>query len=53
MRLIQYLLDRGLKPSVLQIDNEFPEALKYSLRENRVNFQLFPPNDHRTNKAEK
>ena len=27
-RLNQYLLDRGLKPTALRIDNECPEALK-------------------------
>ena len=39
-RLIQYLLNRGLKPSALFIDNECPEALKTFFRANSVDFQL-------------
>ena len=50
-QLIQYLLDRGLKPSALRIDNECPKALKYFFRENSVDFQLCPPNDHGTNQS--
>ena len=49
MRLTQYLLDRGLKPTDLRIDNECPEALQNFLRANSIYFQLCPPNDHRTN----
>ena len=30
MRLTQYLLDRGLKPTYLRIDNDCLEALKIS-----------------------
>ena len=52
-RLTQYLLDRGLKPKALCIKNKCPEALQSFLRSNSIDFQLFPPNDHRTNQAEK
>ena len=52
-RLTQYLLDSGLKPTALRIDNECPEALKHFFRANSIDFQLCPPNDHRTNQAEK
>ena len=52
-RFTQYLLDRGLKPKALRIDNECPKALKRFSRSNNIDFQLYPPNDHRTNQAEK
>ena len=52
-RMIQYLIDRGLKTSAYCIDNECPEALQSFFRANSVNFQLCPPNDHRTNQAKK
>ena len=53
MRLIQYLLDRVLKPSSLRIEKEFPKALQSFFRENSVHFQLCQPKKHRTNQAEK
>ena len=52
-QIIQYLLDRGLKPSALRIDNKCPEALKHFFRANSVDFHLCPPNNHHNNKAEK
>ena len=52
-RLTQYLLDRGLNPTVLHIDNKCPEALKRFFKVNSVDFQLCPPNDHRNNQSEK
>ena len=52
-RLKQYLLDRGLKPKALRIDNECPEALQRFSRANSIDFQLCPPNNHRINQAEK
>ena len=52
-RMIQYLLDRGLKTSALRIYNECPKALIVFLRANSVNFQLCPTNNHRTSQAEK
>ena len=52
-RLTQYLLDRGLKPTALRIDNECPEALQRFSRDNIIDFQLCPPNDHQTNQSEK
>ena len=52
-RLTQYLLDRGLNTLALRIDNECPEALKCFFRTNSIYFQIFPPNYHRTNQAEK
>ena len=52
-RLTQYLLDRGLNTLALRIDNECPEALKCFFRTNSIYFQIFPPNYHCTNQAEK
>ena len=52
-RIIQYLPDRGLKPSALCIENKCPKALRNFFRANSVNFQLCPSNDHRTNQVEK
>ena len=37
-RLTQYPLDRGIKPTVLRIDNECPEALKRFFRDNIIEF---------------
>ena len=48
-----YLLDRGLKPTALRIDNEFPEVLKRFSRSNIIDFQLCPTKNHRANQAEK
>ena len=53
MRLIQYLLYQGLDQSYLRIYNKCPEALTHFFRANSVDVQLFPPNNHRTNQAEK
>ena len=50
-RLTQYLLDRGLNPTALHIDNDFPEALKRFSRANSIDFQLCPPSNHHTNQA--
>ena len=52
-RLIQYLIDRGLKPSDFRIDNKCPKALKQIFRENSVEFQLCPPNKHHNNQSDK
>ena len=41
-RLTQYLLDCGLKPTALRIDNECPEALKLFFSDNSIDFQLCP-----------
>ena len=51
--LTQYLLDRGLKPTALRINNGCPKAIQLFFRANSIDFQLCPPNDHHTNKAEK
>ena len=52
-RIIQYLLDRGLKHMDLRIGNECTEALQRFFRTDIVDFQLCPPNDHCTNQAKK
>ena len=50
-RLTTYLLDRGLNPKALRIDNECPEALQRFFRANSIDFQLCPTNDHHTNQS--
>ena len=50
-RLTQYLLDCGIKPTALRIDNEYPEALKLFFMDNIIDFQICPPKNHRTNQA--
>ena len=52
-RLRQYLLDRGLKPKALHIDNDCPEAFQRFFIANNIYFQLCPPNYHRTNQSDK
>ena len=52
-RLTQYLLDLGIKPTALHIDNDCPEDLKRFSGSNSIDFQICPPNDHHTNQAEK
>ena len=48
-RLMQYLLDCGLKPKALYIDNDCPKALERFFKSNSIEFQICPPNNHRTN----
>ena len=52
-RLTKYLLDRGLKPKALRIDNKCPKALQLFPRSNSIDFELCPPNNHCTNQAKK
>ena len=39
-RLFQYILDQGMKPSALRIDNKCPEALLSFFRANSFDVQL-------------
>ena len=48
-RLIQYLLDWGLKPTALHIDRKCLKAFQSLFRENIVDVQICPTNDHYTN----
>ena len=50
--LHKYLTNRGFKPQVRILDNEFPEALKKCFRQNNVTYQLVPPHLYRNNSAE-
>ena len=52
-RLMQYLLDWGLKSKVLYISNKCPDDLRTYFKAKRVDCQLCPPHDHRTNQSEK
>ena len=43
----------GLKPIFKITDNEFPDTFQAFLRFNKIDHQLSPPYEHRTNPAEK
>ena len=48
-----YLTECGMRPLLQKLDNECPEGLKKFMRSEEVDYQLVPPNVHRTNAAEK
>ena len=52
-KLHQYLLDRGFRPLLQKMDNEASAALKRTIREKGIDFQLVPPHMHRRNAAER
>ena len=47
-----YLTDRGCKPAHQILDNEISTSLCDFLKDNKVTFQLVPPNVHQKNAAE-
>jgi hypothetical protein len=51
--LIQYLIIRGLKPSLQRLDNEASLALRNYLTKQGIDYQLAPPHIHRRNNAER
>ena len=52
-RLIQYLLERGLKLTTLRIDKKCPKTLQRFFRANSVDLRILPPKNQHTNQAEK
>lgn len=50
--LLNTLTKAGLTPNLLILDNECPALLKDHLKENKIDFQLVPPHQHRRNAAE-
>jgi hypothetical protein len=52
-KLHQYLLDRVFCPLLQKMDNEASTALKRTIREKGIDFQLVPPHMHRRNAAER
>ena len=52
MWFAHYLLDHGLKPTLLRIDNKCPKALKCFPRTDSIDYQLCLPNEHRNKQAE-
>jgi hypothetical protein len=52
-KLHQYLVLRGFKPLLQKMDNEASTALKRSIREKGIDYQLVPPHIHRRNAAER
>jgi hypothetical protein len=52
-KLHQFLVDRGFKPLLQKLDNEASNALKRTIRDKDIDFQLVPPHTHRRNAAER
>jgi hypothetical protein len=52
-KLIQELVDHGLKPRLQLLDNECSSALRSLLNQHEIQFQLAPPHMHRRNAAER
>jgi hypothetical protein len=52
-KLHQFLVDRGFKPLLQKLDNEASNALKQTMRDKDIDFQLVPPHTHRRNAAER
>ena len=44
---------RGAKPNMYLLDNEFSNELELALQKNNIKYQLAPPHNHRSNKAER
>jgi hypothetical protein len=49
----QKLVDRGLKPKLMKLDNEASKLLKTYLHQHNITFQLVPPYSHRRDSAER
>jgi hypothetical protein len=49
----QELVDRGLKPKLMKLDNEASKLLKDNLYHQNITFQLVPPYSHRCNSVER
>jgi hypothetical protein len=47
----QELVDRGLKPKLIKLDNNASKLLKDYLYQQDITFQLVPPYSHRRNSA--
>ncbi len=52
-KLHTYLVDRDLNPQLQKLDNEASRALKRSIRQKGIDYQLVPPHIHRRNAAER
>ena len=50
---IEYLGDRGFKPSFNIIDNVASKAIRIYLKKEKVGIQLVEPHNHRVNAAER
>jgi len=47
------LVDHGFTPKLQKLDNEASAALKRSMRDKDIDFQLVPLHSHRCNAAER
>lgn len=52
-RTLKFYRDHGLAPKFQRLDNESSDALEKFLREQNLELQYVPPNNHRANKAER
>jgi hypothetical protein len=52
-KLHQYLVRHGFKPILQKLDNEASTALKRSIKEKGIDYQLVPPHIHQQNAAER
>ena len=52
-KIITYLSDRGYKPNMHFLDNEAPDILQRYNIQQKIKYQLVPPNSHRRNAAER
>ena len=51
-KIITYLSDRGYKPNMHFLDNEAPDILQRYNIQQKIKYQLLPPNSHCRNAAE-
>ena len=49
----QWFRDKGFSAELLKLDNEISKALIDAIKENKLDYQLASPNDHRQNPAER
>jgi hypothetical protein len=52
-KLHQRLLENSFRPTLQRLDNEASAALKRTMREKQIDYQLAPPHIHRRNAAER
>ena len=52
-KLVQTLVQRGYSPTLHILDNEVSQTIKQYDTNNKIDYQLVPPNNHRRNIAER
>ena len=51
--LYQHLKDGGIQPILHKMDNEASQQMIDAIKEKKMKYQIAPPEDHRTNPAER